>query len=184
MHWLDPDYLPATHGSVAAVIPNEAGDIDGLLLASGQEVHLPPHFSPALRRRLKLGDTVEIRGVKPRDVDLLVAVAVRFEDGAEVSGPPRQGKKPRRDHAVDPQRWSYEGTLARLLHGPHGDVHGLLLEDGVVGRFPPHAERGWQRQLQPGATLRLEGRWQDTPYGPLIQVDRLGGPRGALRAIK
>lgn len=52
MHWVDPDFLPATRGTLARFLLNPKADIDGLLLTDGTEVHTPPHLSEALLKAL------------------------------------------------------------------------------------------------------------------------------------
>jgi len=50
MHWLDPDYLPETAGKAAQFLINPHGEIDGLLLDDGTEIHTPPHLSDKIAK--------------------------------------------------------------------------------------------------------------------------------------
>ena len=44
----DPSGLPATKGTVARYSLTPRGDVDGLILGDGTEVHLPPHLGTQL----------------------------------------------------------------------------------------------------------------------------------------
>ena len=74
MHWLDPDYLPLTTGIVERFTINLDGDIDGLLLTDQTLIHSPPHLSDRVKSAVRAGDSVRVRGVKPRGADLIAAV--------------------------------------------------------------------------------------------------------------
>ena len=44
----DPGQLPPIEGKVAEYSLTPRGDVDGLILADGTEVHLPPHLGTQL----------------------------------------------------------------------------------------------------------------------------------------
>ena len=54
----DPAQLPATKGVVAAYSLTPRGDVDGLILTDGTEVHLPPHLGAQLVFAVKPGCTI------------------------------------------------------------------------------------------------------------------------------
>ncbi len=62
----DPSQLPAIQGKVAEYSLTPRGDVDGLILADGTEVHMPPHLGTQLVYAVKPGDAVTIRGLKAR----------------------------------------------------------------------------------------------------------------------
>ncbi|QHG88744.1 hypothetical protein ACCQ13_19520 [Xanthomonas sp. NCPPB 1638] len=190
MHWVDPDFLPETRGTLARFLLNPKADIDGLLLTDGTEVHTPPHLSAALLKALKPGSALSVRGLKPRDVDMLAALAIDPTGGKRIvdEGPhgphakpkPPAGKPPK---LPKPQFTQHAGTIARLLHGPHGQVHGVLLDDEVTVRFPPHAGAQFAKQLVVGKSLVAEGDTKATPHGLLIHAHALGSKAATLKQI-
>lgn len=183
MHWLDPDYLPVTRGTLDRFLLNPHGDIDGLLLTDGTEIHTPPHLSRALARALKPRSRLEVRGVAVRGADVIVAVAI---DPAKVKRIVDEGPKPGEEKPKphdDGSRWSYEGEIARLLHGPKGNAHGVLLDDGVIVRFPPHAATELGRMLAPGKSIAVEGRWTDTAHGAVIHAEAIGTSADSLKPM-
>jgi hypothetical protein len=66
---------------------------------------------------------------------------------------PPQPPPPR---AVSGPNSSRDGTIQRVLASPRGDVDGLLLSDGTVVRFPPHAVVD-AKQLRPGVAVHADG---------------------------
>lgn len=183
MHWIDPDHLPVKRGTLARFVPNDHGAIDGMLLTDGTEIHTPPHLSAALARAIEPGAKLEVRGIKVRGADLLVAVAIDPPKGKRIvdDGPHEGGHpdKPRKDD----ERWAYEGLIERRLHGPKGNVHGVLLDDGIVIRVPPHAAKALDRLLGAGKRIAVEGRWLDTPHGAVLRADAIGPRDDALEPI-
>ena len=56
----DPNQLPAIQGKVAEYSLTPRGDVDGLILADGTEIHLPPRLGTQLVYAVKPGDAVTI----------------------------------------------------------------------------------------------------------------------------
>jgi hypothetical protein len=81
MHWIDPDHLPEITGTVDQFLVNKHGEADGFLLTDGEEVHVPPHLSARLLRDVRPGSQVKVRGVRPRGVQMIAAVAIDAPNG-------------------------------------------------------------------------------------------------------
>jgi hypothetical protein len=67
----DPQQLPAIQGQVAQYSLTPRGDVDGVILQDGTQVHLPPHLGAQLVQAVKPGDTVTIRGLKAQALPLI-----------------------------------------------------------------------------------------------------------------
>ena len=76
MHWLDPNHLPEIVGVADRFLLNQHGQADGMILTNGTEVHFPPHLSDEIHAAMRPGDTVKVRGVRPRSADMIAAVAI------------------------------------------------------------------------------------------------------------
>lgn len=187
MHWVDPDSLPETRGTLARFLLNPKADVDGLLFDDGTEVHTPPHLSAQLLKALRPGANLGVRGLKPRGADVLVALAIDpdgadriVDDGPHAAPPkPKPPGKPR--HAQDAVQ--HVGTIARLLHGPHGQVHGALLEDALIVRFPPHAAPQHARWLAAGKPLAAQGELLDCAHGQVLHAHALGASAETLQPL-
>jgi hypothetical protein len=72
----EPNQFPAVQGKVAQYSLTPRGDVDGLILDDGTEVHLPPHLGTQLVFTVKPGDQVTVRGLKARDIPTVDAASV------------------------------------------------------------------------------------------------------------
>ena len=97
--------LPETQGTVQRFTLTPVGEIDGLILADGTEIHVPPHLTRQLESVIQIGDKVLVQGYRSLSVPLVV-------DGGE---PPAGATPVVRDR-------SRHQLLARA--GLTGDQHG------------------------------------------------------------
>lgn len=188
MHWLNPDYLPKTVGTLDRFLLNPKADIDGLLLTDGTEIHMPPHLSSQLLATLTPGAKLTVHGVKTQRGGVIVAVAIDPAQGERIAdaGPgPKHDKPQKPPHTPEkhckPIRHS--GVIQRLLHGPKGDPHGVLLADGIVVRFPPHDAKSFKHLLAVDAPLSVRGVSFTTAHGTVIDVEAIGKEPSALTEI-
>ncbi len=181
MHWIDPDYLPELKGTVDLFLLNPHGDSDGLILTDGSEVHFPPHLSRKIRKAIRPGDKVKVRGVRPRGADLVAAVAIEAADGKRIvdDGPPDEDEKGHKHghHAnggAKRRKMQAEGVVRRALHGPKGEIRGALFEDGRMIRFPPHEAEAISGMLASGTHLAISGDGIETELGTVIEAHEFG----------
>src|SRR5258708_23642131 len=168
MHWLDPDHLPETTGTLGRFLLNPHGETDGMILTDGTEVHFPPHMAAEIRAAVRPGEIVKVRGARPRAADMIAAVAIESMTGERIvdHGPPNHDKKKDKKEAHDPatkierRKMGAAGVVERALQGPKGEVRSALLPDGTTRRFPPPeaaairglpAPRAQPLALRPGA---------------------------------
>ncbi|KAH0441835.1 hypothetical protein A8H39_27710 [Paraburkholderia fungorum] len=176
MHWIDPNSLPETRGTVTRFLLNPHGELDGFVLGSRQlqQVHFPPHLSRQVARLVAVGDTVRVRGVKPRGADMIAAVSVMSKTGKVIldEGPHRDGEK---HHHPDAERTPMEasGEVLLSLFGPKGELRGALLDDGTSLRMPPHAAAELASYLAPGAHVHAWGRGIRNRHGRTVEVDEI-----------
>jgi hypothetical protein len=191
MHWLDPEHLPHVTAKVERFLLNPHGDVDGMILTNGIEVHSPPHLSDEIRAEIRPGDGVTVRGVRPRSADMISAVAIDTADGKRVldNGPPKdhkKGKKHARDEATEARHRKMEaaGSVLRALHGPKGEIRGCLLDTGTIVRFPAHEAGSIVELLSPAAPLAVRGEGLVTELGTVIEAREIGASKDATRSIK
>lgn len=127
MHWIDPEGLPETRGTVSRFLLNPHGEIDGIVLGTRDMrlVHVPPHLSKRIERHVAVGDTIRVRGVKPRGADLIAAVELVTRQGAVIldEGPQRDGEKHGKPH-VEHEPMETGGKVVLSLYGPKGSCAG------------------------------------------------------------
>lgn len=176
MQWIDPASLPETRGKVTHFLLNPHGELDGLVVGARQ-VHVPPHLSKQLARHVALGDTVRVRGVKPRDADMIAAVSLTSAGGVLIldEGPHRNGEKHEKHEKPHVERKPMEasGEVVLSLFGPKGELRGALLDDGTSLRMPPHAAAELAAYLSPGAQVQAWGHGVKNRHGSAIEVDEI-----------
>jgi hypothetical protein len=170
----DPAQLPAIQGKVAGYSLTPRGDVDGVLLTDGTEVHLPPHLGTQLVFAVKPGDSVTIRGLKARAVPMVQAMSITNDASgtAVVDDGGRRGGPRGREAAAQPI--SVSGQVKSQLHGREGELNGVVLQDGTIVRLPPREAQRMAAQLAVGSTVFARGEGYAGPLGKVIGARMLG----------
>ncbi len=187
MQWLDPDHLPQVTSSLERWLLNPHGDADGMILSDGLEVHFPPHLSVPLCGAIQPGDTVRVFGVRPRGTAMISAVAIETEDGRRIldEGPPEPKEKEANGREPAKRRpMEAEGIVQRSLHGPKGEVRGVLLDQGTIVRMDPDEVAPMAQWLRNGQRLVVVGEGLATELGTVIEARALGLSKDSLRPLK
>src|ERR1700722_7435667 len=186
----DPQQLPATQGRVAQYSLTPRGDVDGVILQDGTQVHLPPHLGAQLVQLVKPGDSITVRGLKAQGLPLIQAISVTNDaSGQSVAdtGPPAMPPPPL---AMGFQWLQVQGRVREPLYGPRGDMNGALLDDGTQVHLPPDQAWPLSGELQAGGTLDAQGYGVTGAYGKSLDAQQIGnsatelvqvgppGPRG------
>lgn len=185
MHWIDPESLPAVAGTVERFVLNTHGEVDGFVMRCGPEdvlVHTPPHLQTELVGHVKSGETVTVRGVRPRGAALLAAVAVIARDSHWIDdrGPDKDRQHPKVEHRA----MTAEGVVRLSLFGPKGELRGALLADGTSVRVGPKEAEHIKKLLAAGSTLIVRGDGLETKHGRVIHVREAGPTRDKLAPVK
>ena len=189
MHWLDPDYLPEVSGTVKQFLVNPHGEIDGMIFKNGTELHFPPHLSGKISKLIAVGEKVKVRGVRPRSSDVIVGVSIETAKGEQIidCGAPKHRKPGKRDdrHELKPKIMDIEtsGVVQRALHGPKGEIRGVLLESGEAIRFPEHEAKKLISLTKPGVRFAVRGQALTTKFGTVINADVVGSSEKTYRKM-
>jgi hypothetical protein len=178
----DPAQLPAIMGKVAQYLLSPRGDVNGLLLEDGTEIDFPPHLSTAVVFAVKPGDSVTVHGLKARAIPVVQALSVTNDaSGATVTdngpggGPPGA---PRPD-----QELTASGKIKAQLHGPMGEINGVVLEDRTIVRMPPPEAARLVDTLSPGHTLAVRGTGTSGPLGTVIAAEAIGASEAQMTQL-
>jgi hypothetical protein len=159
MHWIDPNCLPATQGAVESFITNRHGEIDGVILAGARQATLlvgtPRHMAAEIEAAIKIGETISIRGIRPRGADIIAAVALTTSNGEKIidNGPGEEDENEARHLGGKPSRTDAEGVVRLSLFGPKGELRGAVLQDGTVVRIGPKEAASLAELLCPGSPM-------------------------------
>jgi hypothetical protein len=170
----DPQQLPEIQGHVAQYSLTPGGDVDGVFLQDGTQVHLPPHLGSQLVQAIKPGDTVTIRGLKAQALPLIQALSITSEKSGQAvvdSGPPAMPPQPL---AMAYQWLNVQGRVREPLYGPRGDMNGALLDDGTQIHLPPDQAWTLGQELQTGRTLIAQGYGVTGAYGRSLNAQQIG----------
>lgn len=182
MHWIDPAQLPLQEGIIERFTINGQGELDGLLLKTNagevKLVHFPSHMAHEVSKALRRGDWVGVRGVRPRDAELIAAIALESAAGIEIQdhGPPRHSIPAKSEPKFLPM--SADGQVRLTLFTPKGKVRGAILEDGTIVRLKLKEAEEIRHRLRPGARIYVQGTGLDTEHGRVIEVHTVGTPPG------
>ena len=69
-----------------------------------------------------------------------------------------------------------EGLVTRVLHGPRGEVRGVLLDNGAIMRMPPHTAATLHGGLAPGHKLAARGPSVTNDLGTVVDAHEIGRP--------
>jgi hypothetical protein len=181
---------------VTAYLLDEGGNVNGLLLASGDQLHFRPETGATVVQRIAVGDDVTVVGHAGKQSNYgreirVEQISARGQTIMEIpSGPPRphgpanHGPNDRRDPESQPgPRVTAEmpatqpteilkvtaTARAHLVNG-HGDVDGLILASGEQVRFGPRVGSLVIAAEQSGNTeLNVEGQSVHSAWGVVIR---------------
>jgi hypothetical protein len=175
----DSSQLPETKGTVKQYTLTPRGDVDGLLLADGTEIKLPPHLSTQIVYAVRPGDAVSVRGLRARALPLVDAASVT-NDATRVTvvdnGPPNGPGRALTETSLS-------GKIAAVLHGKRGEVNGAVLDNGTMLRLPPPEAERMQSLLQQGQTVAARGINLVTPLGTVMEVRAIGSSAEQLTEL-
>jgi len=191
----DSKQFPSIRGELERLTLTRRGDIDGLILKDGTEVKTSPDLSTQIAFAIRPGDRVTIHGLRAAALPLVRAVSItddvthRTVTDSDVSTPmnppPVRPAPPRRGAPRQAPGASTEmtGRVRMALHGPQGDVNGVLLESGAILRFPPDQADQLASIIQPHQSLVAEGITITNSLGTVVDVQQIGLARDRLVAV-
>jgi hypothetical protein len=141
-------------------------------------------MSKKIAKAISVGDRVVVRGVKPRDADVIAGVSLETSGGKRIvdNGPDdHEHPEPKRANGGKPLQIS--GIVQQALHGPKGETRGILLESGETIRFPKNEAERIKSFLKPGMSLAARGVSTVTKYGNVLEAHEIGAPGKKLRKI-
>lgn len=178
-----PEAETVATGRVQQWLLNPNGEADGLLLADGTQVAFPPHLSAAVMQALRPGDTVQVRGWRAPQVPVVRMQSLSANGRSVIDEPPAPGMLPPRRDPAALSAMTADGRIERLLYNDLGDVHGALLADRTIVRFPPHIGAAYGAQLQPGAQLYARGWGTRGAQGTALEATGMGPTASTVREV-
>ena len=198
--WGVPRLLKRTvsiKSQVSTYLLDDGGNVNGLLLASGDQLHFRSETGALVVQRIAVGDEVTVVGRAGKQSNYgreirVDQISARGQTITEIaSGPPpphgpgkHHGPNDRRDQESEPGSRVTEEmpvtqpaetlkvtatTRAHLVNG-HGDVDGLILASGEQVRFGPRVGKLVIAAEQGGTPeLNVEGQSVRSEWGVVIR---------------
>ena len=177
---LDPpsmDKSPVADGVVDRYLLNPRGDISGLLLRDGSQMHVTLRAAQDLTKAIQPGDHVRVHGRRASGSPLVKPdVIINVTDGKSFTVPYRLDlPMPPREARPTLTELNAAGTIDALLYDPLKEVvNGALLSDGTQFRLPPDVGENFHASLQKDMEIEVRGYGLATPYGTALEAFAIG----------
>lgn len=177
---LDPpsmDHPPVADGFVTRYLLTPRGDVNGLLLKDGSQMHVTLRAAEDLTKAIQPGDHVRVYGRRASDSPLVKPdVIVNVTDGRSFTVPYRLDlPMPPREERPAVNEMRVTGTIEVLLYDPlKGIVNGALLSDGTQIRLPPDVGEHFRSSLQKDMDVEVRGYGTATAYGSALEATAIG----------
>jgi len=184
---LNEELLPHVTSTVERFLINPDGYADGMILLNGVEVYFPPYLSDEVLMAVHVGDRITVYGELPMAEPLIVAAVIEAANGFRIedSGAPMLGVERANSHkTLVRSRLEVEALVRRTLHGPTGELRGVLLDDGTTVALPSRAEEDLDELLSPAAWLTVRGAGLVTEMGTAIEAEEIGQSAEAMRVLQ
>lgn len=190
----NPDSQPpvqsnsVVQGTVVQYLLNHHGEVDGLLLSDGTQVHFPPHMAKDLVAAVKPNDSVSIQGYRSMQGPVVNApIITNIKTGQSITErePTLLDRPIIPPYVKDPSlvERHAEGTVRNILYGPRGEVNGAVLEDHTIVRVPRHAAYQVANLLQMGRSISVIGYGTENEFGRVIEATAMGTSGSPLMPI-
>jgi hypothetical protein len=167
-------------GIVKAFKMTPVGDLEGMILTDGIEIHVPPHLSSRLAAAVRPGEPIRVLDWRNSVPNFILATSLTDRRGQIVvdQGPPAPGTMPPppapgQKGAPGAQQATVQGRVQQVLHGPAGDVNGALLDDATLKLPPPLASQA-SSALRPGEVVTVQGWALSNSYGRAVDAQTIG----------
>src|SRR6476620_40974 len=177
---LDPpsmDKSPVADGVVDRYLLNPRGEINGLLLRDGSQMHVTLRAAQDLTKAIQPGDRIRVHGRRVSDSPLVKPdVIINVTDGRSFTVPYRLDlPMPPREEGRTVTEMNAAGTIQLLLYDHLKDVvNGALLSDGTQVRLPPDVGEHFHSSLQQNMDVEVRGYGTTTPYGSALEAIAIG----------
>ncbi len=172
---------PIADATVDRYLLHPLGDVEGLLLTDGAQMHVTARAAQELVTMIKPGDRVQVHGRRLSPLPVVQAdVIVNVTDGRSLMVPFRLDRPiPPAEHRQTLKVMTVRGAIQVLLYDHlKRVVNGAILSDGTQVRLPPDVGDGFRVSLQQHEEVEVEGYGTETQYGRALEATAIGR-RGA-----
>jgi hypothetical protein len=177
---------PVAEGIVTRYLLDPRGEIEGLMLQDGTQMHITSRAADKLLQAIKPGHRVRVHGRRQSDAPLVQAdVIFNASTGTIFTVPFRLDYPiPEQEQHLSMTEMKAEGSIEVLLfHALKGIVHGMLLSDGTQVRLPPDIGEELRRSFRLGEQVIAEGNGTANEYGRCLEALSMSINGGRMTAL-
>ncbi|MBS0171564.1 MAG: hypothetical protein JSR62_14535 [Nitrospira sp.] len=161
--------------TVSSYLLNARGQVTGLLLADGVQVHITLRASADTLTHVKTGDRIRIYGLRREEIPLILPDHIEnLTTGASYDVPSRNELPfPRSSRGLT--EMVVAGRIETLLYDyVTGRVHGMRLSDGSQVWLPADVNDAFRASLKLQEVVRVKGHGVTTPHGRALEALAIG----------
>ncbi len=169
--------VETVQGVVSQYLMNPNGEVDGLLLTDGTQVHFPPHMSVDLTQTVGPKNTISAQGVHENAIHFRAFTIFNTATGQSVNEarPSQFGAPlPPQLRGVELKPLHAEGKIKVVLVAPRGETDGVVLDNGTIIHVPPYVGAQYTAWLQAGQFIVLNGYGTENQFGRSIEATAIG----------
>jgi hypothetical protein len=177
---------PVAEGVVARYLLDPRGEIEGLMLQDGTQMHITSRAADKLLQAIKPGHHVRVHGHRQDNAPLIQAdVILNASTGTIFTVPFRLDFPiPEQEQHLSMIEMTAEGTIEVLLfHALKGVVHGMLLSDGTQIRLPPDINEELRKSFHVGDQVVAEGNGTANEHGRCLEALSISLNGGKMTAL-
>jgi hypothetical protein len=164
----------AVVGKVKQLLINPPGDVDGLLLTNGVEIHLPPESGRELANVVQAGSAIAARGTFHGSAVFAARVIMNSTTGNCVQVKDSfWPMMPRQAPPANLKPLQASGKIVNLLHGPAGEANGFVLSDGTIVRFHQPGKFPAPESNLLGLVVTVSGAGTQNPQGRCLEASAI-----------
>jgi hypothetical protein len=185
------EHVPVQHerlvadGIVERYVMDPRGDVEGVLLTDGTQVHVPSGVVADFTNAIKPGHHIRVEGIRKQRTQLVAPDMIYNESTAVPFRVPFRLDAP----ALPLDRLAMtalkvEGIIQVLLYSAlNGQVHGMVLSDGTQVRLPPDVSEAFRGSLKVGIQVTVEGYGTENQYGRTLEALAMSSNGGPLTPL-
>jgi hypothetical protein len=186
-HGLPPLHHESTaEGTVARYLVDPRGEVEGLLLTDGTQMHVTSHIASEFIKVIKPGHRIRAQGtLKSQSALFEPNIIQNRTTGTTFRTPLRLDLPiPDQENRLSMTDMKASGTIQVLLYDYMNEtVRGMLLSDGTQVRLPPDVTDEFRRSLRVGQSVDAEGYGTENEYGRAMEALRLGFQHSKLKPL-
>ncbi|WP_447984910.1 hypothetical protein [Nitrospira sp. Nam74] len=169
-------------GIVERYLMDPRGDVEGILLTDGTQMHVTSRSVADFTKAIKPGDHIRVEGIRKNGNQVVTPNVISNEStGTRFTVPLRLDLPALPLDRLAMTALKVEGLIRVLLYSPlSGEVYGMVLSDGTQVRLPPDVSVEFRRSFKVGTQVTVEGYGTENQHGRALEALSMSANGGPL----